>query len=163
MGETLLHFLAAPDWTNAHLCPLLDFKPDHHGGSPKCVYEKYPLTSALLQGDLGDDAEVSSFRHTVGHVEVEALGDGDLTLGLLVLSATVVLLWTANSLHSDVGVAFAALGLAEVGEHQVSLHPRGNRDKPRDGGVSLHSYWPTRSSQEDGDASLWRYSEYDSF
>lgn len=88
--------------------------------------KKYPLTNTLLQGDLGDDAEVSSFRHTVGHVEVEALGDGDLTLGLLVLPATVVLLWTANSLHSDVGVAVAALGLAEVGKHQVSLHARWN-------------------------------------
>lgn len=125
--------------------------------------QKYPLTNALLQGDLGDDAEVSSFGHTVGHVEVEALGDGDLTLGLLVLPATVVLLWTANSLHSDVGVPVAALGLAEVGKHQASLHARWNRDQPRDGGVRLHSYRPTRSSQEDGDVSLRRYSEYVSF
>lgn len=125
--------------------------------------EKCPLTNALLQGDLGDDAEASTFGHTVGHVEVEALGDDDLTLGLLVLSAAVVLLPTADSLHPDVGVAVAALGLADVSKHQVSLHPFGDRDDPRDGGVILHSFWPARRSQRDGCVPLWRYSEYISF
>lgn len=116
-----------------------------------------------MQGDLGDDAEVSSLRHTVRHVEVEVTIDRDLTVCLFVLPAAVLLLQAADSLHPDVGVAVAALGLAQVGEHQVSLHSRRNRDDPGDGGVRLHSYRPARSSQKDRSVSLWRHSEYVSF
>ena len=120
---------------------------------------KCPLTYALLQGDLGDDAKLSSFRHAVGHVEVEARGDGDLFLGRLVLPAAVVLLQPADPLHPDVGVAVAALGLAEVGEHQVGLHLWGNGDDPGDSGVRLHPFRPTRRGQESGSVSLWRHTE----
>lgn len=100
---------------------------------------KDPLTDAALQGDLGDDAEESSFRPTVGHVEVEAVGHADLAGGFLALPAAVVLLQFANLLDLDVGVARVAFGLAEVDEHEVSLHFLRNGDDPSDGGVFLHS------------------------
>lgn len=106
--------------------------------------QKCPLTGALRQGDLGDDAEVSFFRLAVGHVEVEALGDGDV-LGLLVLSAAVVVLFAAGPLHPDVGVTIAALGLGEVGKHQVSLHLRGDGDDPGHADGRHHPCWPTGS------------------
>lgn len=90
------------------------------------VTVKFPLTLALLQGDLGNYAEVSSFRQTVGHVEVEALRDRELAIGHLILPAAVVLLGAAHSLHPDVGVAVDALGLAELGKNQLCLHLRRN-------------------------------------
>ncbi|KAF3839969.1 hypothetical protein F7725_018687 [Dissostichus mawsoni] len=93
------------------------------------------FTWVLGLGDHGDDTEVSSLRHTVGHVEVEVPVDRDLTVCLFVLPAAVLLLQAADSLHPDVGVAVVALGLAQVGEHQVSLHSRRNRDDPGDGGA----------------------------
>lgn len=106
------------------------------------------LTRAFLQSDLCDHTELSSFRHTVGHVEIKTLGHGELVLGPLILPAAVVLLEAANSLHPDVSVTVSALGLAEVAEHQVGLHPCRNRDDPGDGGVRLHSNRPARSSND---------------
>lgn len=82
----------------------------------------YPLTDALLYGDLGDDAEESSFWPTVGHVEVKAVGHGDLAGGFLVLPAAVVLLQVTDLPDLDVGVARVAFGLADVDKHDVSLH-----------------------------------------
>lgn len=70
-----------------------------------------------MQGDLCDHTEAVFFRHTVGHVEIEALVDGDLTVRILILPAAVHLLQGAQALYPDTGVAFAALGLAEVGKH----------------------------------------------
>lgn len=93
---------------------------------------------------------MSSLGHTVGHVEVETVRDDELPAGVLVLPTAVFLLQAADPLHPDVGVAVAALGLADVGEHQVRLHLRGDGDNPGDGGVRLHSHWPTGSSQKDG-------------
>lgn len=93
----------------------------------------------MLQGDLGDDAKVTSFRPTVGHVEVKAAGHADLALGLLVLPPAVDLLWLADLQDLDVGVPRVAFGLAEVKEHEVGLHFLRNRDDPGDGGVILHS------------------------
>ena len=46
------------------------------------------LTASLLQGNLAEHTEVSVLRHTVGHVEVEALRDHQLVLCLLILPST---------------------------------------------------------------------------
>lgn len=122
-----------------------------------------PLTEAFLKGNLGDHAEESSFRPTAGHVEVKAVGHGDLAGGFLVLPPAVVLLPMADLLDLDGGVEPAAFGLAEVDEHEVSLHFLRNGDDPRDGGVFLHSQRPAGSGQKNGGVSLWRYVEYVSF
>lgn len=79
------------------------------------------LLLTLLQGDLCQYVKVSTFRFTVGHVEVEVFRDGDLVAFRLDL-AEEVLLRHANSPHQDIGVAVPALGLAPVEKHQVCIH-----------------------------------------
>lgn len=129
-----------------------------------CGHAKCPLTLlGHLQGDLSDNSEASFFDLTVGHVEVEAVRHSKLTLSHLILPTAVIQRWAADSLHADVSVVVAALGLREVGKHEVSLHVWGNWYNPGDSGVTLHSRWPTRSSQKDRVVFLCSYWEYISF
>lgn len=79
------------------------------------------LTRLLPQGNLGECAKLSLLEDAVGHVEVEAPGQVQPVLGLLVLPPTYDLLLWAQHSHFDGRVPVFALGLADVDELQGRL------------------------------------------
>lgn len=91
---------------------------------------------------------MSVLRHTVGHVEIEALRDHQLVLFLLILPTTQYLFWRAQGLHLDECVPLATLGLADVGQQQVGLEVARQIDDPGHGGVWLHAAGPVWGGQE---------------
>lgn len=94
--------------------------------------------------------EAALLQLTVGHVQVETLGNRYIRELFLVFAAAHELFLLAQQLHVDARVSVLAFGLADVHELDVRLVLTGKGDDPGHRGERLHALRPVGGGQQGG-------------